>query len=117
MVNMTMQVTNSQTGRPSSASVIIKEFKGVVKGTLRGPVTAQMPSGMILHDCPVFVDGDQAWVSPPSKPQIDRDGKPIIRDGRVQYSQQVTFVSKELRNRFSYAVIAALRDSHPEVLA
>ena len=56
--------------------------------------------------------------SPPSKPMIDRDGA-AMKDaaGKMRYSPLIEFTSKEVRERFSAAVIDGLRASHPEALA
>jgi hypothetical protein len=89
------------------------------KGALRGWATVAMPSGMVLNDCGIFLgDNDTTWASPPSKPQISRDGT-VIKDqnGKAKYSPCVEFASKEARNRWSDQVIAAVRASHQDALS
>jgi hypothetical protein len=46
---------------------------------------------------------------------IDRDGS-VLRDERnkVRYTPIIEFTSKNVRDRFSDQVIAALRQGHPE---
>jgi hypothetical protein len=53
--------------------------------------------------------------SPAAKAQIGRDGTHIKKDGKPQYSPVVSFISKEARDKFSGAILDALRSSHPEV--
>ena len=55
------------------------------------------------------------WASPPSKPMVDRNGV-VLKDeaGKVKYSPIVELTSKEIRNRWSSAVIDAMRAAHPE---
>jgi hypothetical protein len=58
-----------------------------------------------------------AWASPPSKPMIGRDGAALTdAKGKARYSPIIEFTTREIRDRFSAAVIEALRVSHPEVL-
>ncbi len=55
--------------------------------------------------------------SPPSKPMVGRDGVALTdANGKVKYSPLVEFTSKEIRERFSSAVVEALRAAHPEAL-
>jgi len=49
----------------------------------------------------------------PGKPQIDREGKAIQKDGKTQYSPVVMWATKEAGERFSASVIAALDEKHP----
>ena len=97
--------------------VLIEEFKPFPKNSLIGFVRVRMPSGVIYHDVSIHKQGDSAWASPSAKPQIGRDGTHITKDGKPQYSPVVSFVSKEVRDKFSGAILNALRSSHPEALA
>ena len=76
------------------------------------------PSGMILFRCPVFVKGDRAWAAPPAKPIVSRDGS-VARssDGKNRYEQVVGFTDRWTQERWSNAVVEALRAEHPEALA
>jgi hypothetical protein len=51
-------------------------------------------------------------------PMMRRDGT-VVRDaaGKIQYAPVVTFASRELRDRFSDRMIAALRMAQPQVFA
>jgi N6-adenosine-specific RNA methylase IME4 len=93
-----------------SATFIIEDFAPVIRTTLRGFCRVRTPSGMVLHDVAVHQKDGAAWVSPASKPMIDRDGA-VMRDaaGKIQYAPFVSFASREIRGRWSAAVIAALR--------
>jgi hypothetical protein len=49
---------------------------------------------------------------------IDRDGRVMFDDaGKRRYSAIIEFTSKEIRDRFSTAVVAALRAAYPGALA
>jgi hypothetical protein len=101
-----------------SAAFVVEEFVPVIRNTLRGFARVRMPSGMVLHDVAVHQQNGTAWASPASKPMIGRDGT-VMRDttGKIQYTPVVAFTSRELRDRFSASVVAALRDRFPEALS
>src|SRR4051794_26014927 len=56
-----------------------------------------------------------AWASPPSKPMLSRDGE-AVRDGadKIRYVPIIMFASKELRDKFSNAIVDAMLIAHPE---
>jgi hypothetical protein len=93
----------------------ILDWRPVVKGSLRGFAKVQFPSGTILLDVRLMYTRDW-WVAPPSRPMIGRDGT-VLRDanGKIRYSEIIEFASKEIRNRWSAAIVDALRTAHPEV--
>jgi hypothetical protein len=100
-----------------SASIIIEDSVAVERNTLRGFCRVRLPSGMVLHDVAIHSKGVAAWVSPPSKAMVGRDGTQL-KDvaGKPLWSPCVTFASKELHERFSTGILDALRLVHPEVL-
>lgn len=97
--------------------VIIEEFRPMTRNSLRGFARVRMPSGVVFHDVAIYAKGDEAWASPPSKPAIGRDATQIKRGGKPVWQPVVSFASKEVRDRFSEAVIGALRVAHPGALA
>jgi hypothetical protein len=101
-----------------ATKLIVLDFKPLGKGQLRGFAKVQQPSGVIFNECPVLQSARGYWASPPSKPLIGNDGK-VISDasGKPRYTQIIEFASSEIRDRWSEAVIEALRTSHPEAFA
>jgi hypothetical protein len=89
------------------------EYRRLVRGSLRGFVTVEMPSGVIYHSVGLMQSHSIAWATPPSKPAIARDGSPIMKGGKALYSPIVSFNSKELRDRFSTAIVAAVLEQFP----
>ena len=99
------------------ADILISNWKPLRKESLRGFLTATLPSGMVLHEISVLVSNGKAWASPPSKPMVGRDGKVLVGDnGKPRYAQLIEFTDKATRDRFSAAVLAALLGAHPEAL-
>ena len=100
------------------SDISVSEWKPLRKGSLLGFVTVTMPSGLIFHEAPVSSSHGKFWASPPSKPMIDRNGCVIVDDrGKRKYSPIVSFADPTIRERWSAAVVAAVRAAFPEVLA
>ena len=96
----------------------ILEFTPVIKNTLRGFARVRLPSGMVLVDCALHVGSNgRAWASPASKPMLDRNQN-VMRDaeGKIRYVPTLEFVDKSTRDRFSDAVVAAVRERYPDAL-
>jgi DNA-binding cell septation regulator SpoVG len=99
-------------------AIQIRDRRPLRKGSLLGFAKIELPSGMVITDVTILTGDRGPWASPPSKPMIDRDGV-AMKDaaGKVRYSPIIEFTSKEVRERFSAAVIDGLRASNPEALA
>jgi hypothetical protein len=98
------------------STIIIRVFKPMERNMFRGFCTAKLPSGMVIADDTIHVSNGKVWASPPSKPMISREGA-ALKDasGKVRYQPIIEFRDKETRDRWSAAVIEALRQAHPEV--
>jgi hypothetical protein len=98
--------------------ILISDWKPRQSDTLRGFLTAHLPSGMILHEVSIHTRNGSWWASPSSKPMLSRDGTALRDDaGKVRYSPVVSFADKQTRDRLSQAVVEALRRTHPDVFA
>ena len=99
------------------STVKIIEWRALRKGSLLGFAKVEFPSGLIISDVTVLSSGLGPWASPPSTPMIGRDGAVMKDDkAKVRYSAVIEFTSKEVRDRWSVAVIEAVRLAHPDVL-
>jgi hypothetical protein len=108
--------------KPTSSTTptpfVVEDFTSVTKNTLRGFARVRTPSGIVFHHVAIHKRDDATWASPASKPQLNRDGVQTKgTDGKGLWVPVVSFASKELRDRFSAAVIAALRDRYPDALS
>jgi DNA-binding cell septation regulator SpoVG len=101
-----------------SASLKILDWRPLTKGALRGFAKVELPSGMIISDVTILTGNNGPWASPPSKPQIGRDGT-VMKDasGKIKYTPIIEFTDKATRGRWSTAVVDALRQAYPEALA
>jgi hypothetical protein len=96
-------------------TIFVSDFKPIRAGALCGFADVHLPSGMILHRCSVFSKDAKAWASPPSKQVVGRDGTvQRAADGKARYEPTVSFVDRATQERWSSAVIEALRIAHPE---
>jgi hypothetical protein len=102
----------------STPPFLVSDWRPRQSGSLRGFLTTQLPSGIILHETAIHTRNGIWWASPASKPMVSKDGT-VLRgdDGKIRYSPIVSFASRERRDRFSRAVIEALRQVQPEVFA
>ncbi len=93
----------------------ILDWKPLRRDSLLGFAKVEHPSGMVVSDVTIL-NGDRGpWASPPSKPMIGADGVALKGDsGKLRYSPIIEFTSREVRNRWSDAVIEAMRSAHPE---
>ncbi|MFL5252551.1 MAG: hypothetical protein ACJ8AI_06595 [Rhodopila sp.] len=100
------------------SSFVVESFTPIAKNSLIGFATMRAPSGLVFHDVGVHRKNDSVWASPASKPMVDRNGA-VMKDGegRVRYTPIVSFSDKTVRTRWSNAVVAALKEQRPEVMA
>jgi hypothetical protein len=93
----------------------ILDWRPLRRNSLLGFAKVELPSGMVISDVTVLTGERGPWASPPSKPMIDREGTALKDDkGKLRYSPIIEFASREIRDRWSAAVIEAMRSAHPE---
>jgi hypothetical protein len=101
--------------RPPARQLRLEGWKYTPKGQLRGFATVEISSiGLRLIDVPIFVGSNGAWAALPSKPELDRDGRRKTDiNGPAIYKPVAEWRTREISDRFSEAVIAAVRRAHP----
>jgi hypothetical protein len=89
----------------------LQSWKPINKGALLGLATVET-SLLTIYDCPVLCSHGKLWVALPGRPQIDAEGRHQIGpDGKKAYLPAMRWRSKEIGDRFSLAVIEALREA------
>jgi hypothetical protein len=78
-------------------------FKPMVKGSLRGLATVQLPNGLRITECPVLTSNGKAWETFPI-------------DGKKQYTSILAWPDRETADRWSLAVVELVRAKHPGAL-
>lgn len=91
-------------------------WRVVKTGSLRRSATVELPIGLRLIDCPVFLESNGPWASPPSRPLLDREGKHIQLGGKGQYTPIIEWRDRGLADRFSEAVVGLVRQADPGAL-
>lgn len=86
-------------------------WRALQRNTLQGFVNLTLlPGGLVLRSCGVHKLGEKRWVSPPARPQLDRDGRPLItpKTGKPSYATIIDFADRDARDRFQAAALAAV---------
>jgi DNA-binding cell septation regulator SpoVG len=82
-------------------SIQVTGWKPLVKNTLRGFLSVNLPSGMVIHNVTVHEKGEGRWVGMPSREWVNQDGA-------KQYSPLIEFVDRRTANKFRDLVLDAL---------
>ncbi|MGC2198610.1 MAG: hypothetical protein WA633_00460 [Stellaceae bacterium] len=104
--------------RPAPRQLRLIRFQPLVKNALRGFCTVEIqPLGLRIIDCPVLVSHGRAWCALPGKIQVDNSGRQKTdTSGKPLYAAVLQWRNRELSDRFSAAVIGAIRRAHPGAL-
>lgn len=113
-----MTEIDATTTKTRPATMTVTNYKPLSAGAMIGTLDAELPSGVILRRCTVFSKDGKAWVAPPAKQIVGRDGTvQKTADGKNRYEAVVCFVDRATETRWSDQVIEALRVVAPEALA
>jgi hypothetical protein len=91
-------------------------FKPLMRSSLRGFCTVELPCGLVIEDVPVNLNHGKPWAALPSKPVLDRDGRHVESGGKKRYASLLDWNSRELGERWSQAVVDLVRQHHPDAL-
>jgi hypothetical protein len=96
---------------PIEPGIICLEWRPVERNTLRGFAEIKVvPWRLIMDGVAVHERDGRSWVQLPARPQIDKDTGTVVRDGaKIQYAKVLEFDDREIANRFSDAVVAAVK--------
>jgi hypothetical protein len=95
-----------------------RKFQPMHRNTLAGFAEVEIKEiGLVIRDVALHSKAGSRWAQPPAKPQL-RDGALVTDDrGKIAYIPVVEFDSREARDRFSSAVIAAVLARYPSAFA
>lgn len=80
-------------------SLRLVSWKPLVKGSLRGFATIQLPIGLRFFDCPVLVSSGKAWAMLPSKPILNPEGRHSAPNRKPQYTPVAEWHDKAISQR------------------
>jgi hypothetical protein len=106
------------TAPDNKLAVSCVEWKPRTKNSLRGFASIEIPAlHLRMIDIAIHVHPNGArWAALPAKPQIDRDGVAIRRDGKIQYTPLLAFTDRKTADAFSHRVIEAVLELAPDAL-
>jgi hypothetical protein len=86
-----------------------KKFVRLRRNTLMGFAdVAIVDWNLTLRDVAIHTKNGSRWAAPPARPQL-KDGIAVKDDaGKIQYVPVIEFVSRDARDVFSAAVVAAV---------
>ena len=87
----------------------IIDFKKFEKNTLRGFFTLEV-SGMHIKDCTAHTQNDKTWFGFPGAAQLDKDGQPIRKEGKVQYKNIISVPDRDAADRLQAKVAEMLKE-------
>jgi hypothetical protein len=94
---------------PDRAAIVATDWVERQSNTLRGYFTLRLPFGIVLRDCSLHESGDRRWIRPPSKPQLDQDGRHRVNErGKRLCTPCVDIPDRATRDRFQTAALGAV---------
>ncbi len=102
--------------KPALQGMVLRTFRPLTKGKLRGFATVELACGLVLIDLPVFI-GRDAWAALPRKPVLDTERcQRLDANGQPKFQPVASWRSRNLGDEFSRRVIELVRAAHPDVL-
>lgn len=103
--------------RPPTRRMRIRKWPPFRSGQTRGFVAIELPSGTIFIGLRLMTGKSGPWVAMPAQRQLDREGNPR-RDanGKAMSSQIIEFRNRATADKFTAAVLEALRREYPDAL-
>jgi hypothetical protein len=103
---------------PAPSRLRLISWQPFREGPPRGFAVIELPNGLRIHDAPIRTGTKGLWAGLLAKPEIDRKGRRKIDiNGKPVYAPVLQWRNRELSDRFSQAVVALVRQAHPDDLA
>jgi hypothetical protein len=102
------------------SGIDLLEWRELRRNSLCGFATVRLQqTGLVIADVALHQSHGRMWAALPSKPMLDRTTGQALRDantGRVRYAPILEWVSRDVANRFSEAVVAEIERRYPGAL-
>jgi hypothetical protein len=92
---------------PARPAMRVTDFRPHQKNTLVGFVRIEHASGLVLHEVGIHCRDGKWWASPPARPILINGVHALDDNGKARWQPLVDFRSREIRNNWSQAVVAA----------
>lgn len=96
--------------------LVVHSWKPIVKNTLCGFCTVELPNGLYIEDISIHHKNDRWWASLPSAPQLE-NGQQRFKDGKPLYKNILRWRSRDLADQFGDMLIEAIRAQHSGALS
>jgi hypothetical protein len=92
--------------KPAGASgghreLVVTNWKAHEKNTLRGFLSINLPSGLVIHNCTLHQKNGSRWLGLPARQYVKDDGS-------TSYTPLIEFATKDARQRFQAAALEAV---------
>jgi hypothetical protein len=94
----------------------VTDFHRLRRNTLRGFVTVEDPSGLVLKEVAIHERDRVWWASPPARPVLVDGRHALDERGKGRWQSLIFFRSRTLQNKWSDAVVAAFREAFGDEL-
>jgi hypothetical protein len=111
------QKCQSNDGRSFRPRAKLLAWTAHESGSLKGFADIQFPSGLQIAGICVHVAGSRAWASPPGRLWIEHGELARDESGKPRYAQFIRFANHGVRARWPDAVLAAVNEHDPAILA
>lgn len=102
---------------PAPQGMVLRTFRPLTKGKLRGFVSVELACGLVLIDLPVFIGPNGPWAALPRKAVLDTERRQKLdANGQPTFQPIAEWRSRDLADRFSAAIIELVRKAHPGAL-
>jgi hypothetical protein len=113
--NTAASTSRNQTPAQGKLTVCCREFKPLVRNTLRGFAEIYIAEmKLTVRDVAVHTKGERRWAQLPAKPHV-KDGVLVKgEDGKVQYIHLMSWDTRAVADAFSDAVVKAVLELVPD---
>ena len=97
--------------------MVLRSFRPLAKGKLKGFASVELPCGRVLVDLPVFTGRDGPWTGLPRKAALESERRQKLdANGQPSFQAVAQWCSRDLADQFSAAIIQLVRATHPSAL-
>lgn len=103
---------------PGPLKVRVQNFRPLPRNTLLGFLDVVVPDlGITILGVSLHQRDGRWWVAPPGRPEMGQNGVQLLRhDGQRRFAPIFEFANRLAHDRFSDAVVTALRATIPDAL-
>lgn len=95
--------------------LVLRAFRPLAKGKLRGFASVELPCGLVLIDLPVFIGRNGPWAALPRKAVLDSERRQKLDpNGKPSFQAIAEWCTRALADAFSASVIELIAAAYPD---